>query len=81
MFLRLLCLSTGWRHQEWKGKSSEQADGARPERDQRQSWPSFGEKHFTREDVMIEVGIFITEAESNGGMRNNRWRTSDIVIL
>lgn len=30
-------LSVGIRHQKWQQKSSEQADGARSERDQRQS--------------------------------------------
>lgn len=57
--LCLLCLSVGIRHQKWKQKCSEQADGAGSERDQRQSWPSFGEGNFTREDLM-KVRLFIT---------------------
>lgn len=50
-------LSLGPGHQKWKQESSEQADGAGSEGDQRAGRPGFGEGNFKRADL-VKVGFF-----------------------
>lgn len=67
--MRGFCVfSLGPGHQKWKQESSEQADGAGSEGDQRAGRPGFGEGNFKRADFM-KVGLFlITDPQSNRGM-------------